>query len=412
MQRSYSVGTNGVIELNVDNISPRYTPEDLFTMGLRSNNPKRSFLFVSKVLGKHIPIKTDTLFNALDDLVEIWAENCFQKKVEELHVPVLVIGFAETATAMGHGFFSKLNCNAMYLHSTRETPENIESLFYACESHSHAVDHNFFLENRSFIEKVQHIVIVDDEITTGNTALNLIRAIDEKYPGKEYSAATFLDWRDNSHREVYRTGIGGKEIGTASLLEGNIRTNTLISPEDHSGTTWGAPSLSPEKWKTVNLDFTQSGFSDGERTFVRGSGRFGIDCDDQVKLDNEIEMAGDEIRKLRRGKKTLFLGQGECMYIPLRLAGEAGENVFFHATTRSPAWPTEHITPYGIKSGISFKALHGEAHQEYLYNILNQGYDEFFLVTEYNCDRSRLESFTALINGAGIKDIKHIVIGK
>ena len=35
--------------------------EDLIVMGNRANNPKRNFLFISKVLGKHLEVKPNIL---------------------------------------------------------------------------------------------------------------------------------------------------------------------------------------------------------------------------------------------------------------------------------------------------------------------------------------------------------------
>ena len=39
------------------------------------------------------------------------------------------------------------------------------------------------------------VVLVDDEITTGKTALNIIRQIQERFPKKEYVLASLLDWQ-------------------------------------------------------------------------------------------------------------------------------------------------------------------------------------------------------------------------
>lgn len=108
-----------------------FDEHQLFDMALRINK-KRSFLFVSKVLGKHlavspqIPILTSHLLahrfmevrfqekhefaekiceaiktqdNVHDTLKESWNNKIFMKQ------PLTIIGFAETATALGHAFF-------------------------------------------------------------------------------------------------------------------------------------------------------------------------------------------------------------------------------------------------------------------------------------------------------------------
>lgn len=48
----------GTLHLDIDHAD--LPPDDLFDLGAR-DNPRRAFLFVSKVLGKHIPVPTETL---------------------------------------------------------------------------------------------------------------------------------------------------------------------------------------------------------------------------------------------------------------------------------------------------------------------------------------------------------------
>ena len=58
-------------------------------------NPKRAFLFVSKVLGRHIPVSPSIMRHAFTDLAELVPD--------DLPEPVLVIGMAETAVGLGAG---------------------------------------------------------------------------------------------------------------------------------------------------------------------------------------------------------------------------------------------------------------------------------------------------------------------
>ena len=48
----------GTLHLDIDHAD--LPPDELFAPGAR-DNPRRAFLFVSKVLGKHIPVPTATL---------------------------------------------------------------------------------------------------------------------------------------------------------------------------------------------------------------------------------------------------------------------------------------------------------------------------------------------------------------
>ncbi|MDR4410622.1 hypothetical protein FO499_30675, partial [Bacillus anthracis] len=47
------------------------------------------------------------------------------------------------------------------------------------------------------------VILVDDEITTGKTALHIIRDIQSKFPRKEYAVLSLLDWRTEEHKQAY-----------------------------------------------------------------------------------------------------------------------------------------------------------------------------------------------------------------
>ncbi len=131
--------------------NPFHMPvESLFSMAARINK-KRSFLFVSKVLGKHIPVNPytpllsgaalglllyremggeaggDTIDELLDQAVHglihpLYAEEAYRKLLAArltLPRPVVFIGFAETATALGHSMYNMFAGGASYIHTTR-----------------------------------------------------------------------------------------------------------------------------------------------------------------------------------------------------------------------------------------------------------------------------------------------------
>ena len=71
---------------------------DLCCFATRANN-KRGFLFVSKVLGKHYPVKPSVMEDVYENL---------SKKITQLtneSKSVCFIGFAETAIGLGGGTF-------------------------------------------------------------------------------------------------------------------------------------------------------------------------------------------------------------------------------------------------------------------------------------------------------------------
>ena len=73
-----------------------YPLTDLFDIAER-RNPKRAFLFVSKVLGRHIPVSPQVMRNVYTQLAEQF--------LGTLDGPVVFIGMAETAVGLGAGVF-------------------------------------------------------------------------------------------------------------------------------------------------------------------------------------------------------------------------------------------------------------------------------------------------------------------
>jgi hypothetical protein len=201
------------VEIEVTENPYQLRIDDLFTMAARINK-KRTFLFVSKVLGKHLPIDankglTTAALLAVRFLESIKGLECrekerlllsFQQGGEfmdqpfiPLHINPIVIGFAETATALGHAFFSCFQ-NADYFHTTREELENQTPGITFEEEHSHATSHRCYVAPE-LLQNNREIILVDDEMTTGKTAINIIRSIHEQFPRKEYTVVSILDWR-------------------------------------------------------------------------------------------------------------------------------------------------------------------------------------------------------------------------
>ncbi|MSX05908.1 MAG: hypothetical protein F2801_06825, partial [Actinobacteria bacterium] len=92
--------------------SSSWTARQLVRPGLR-RNPRRAHLLVSTVLGKHIPVDPDVVIGAGDELAGLVAAAVGGSDVD-------VLGFAETATGLGHTVATALDARC-YVHSTRRT---------------------------------------------------------------------------------------------------------------------------------------------------------------------------------------------------------------------------------------------------------------------------------------------------
>lgn len=197
---------NYSIDIEITYNPHNFALTDLFQMAARINK-KRQFLFVSTVLGKHlavrpqIPMLTGALLammydqqdssqkvNTISSIVQALKEGINVEELQnsvkesvELAQETLFIGFAETATALGHAVFNAFQSNAMYIHTTREVIPHIEPFVTFEEEHSHATSHRIYTEEPDVLQQAKRIVLIDDEITTGNTVINIIETLKKNF---------------------------------------------------------------------------------------------------------------------------------------------------------------------------------------------------------------------------------------
>ena len=156
-----------------------YQLEDLLSFAQRIN-PKRAFLFVSKVLGRHIPVSPQIMRNAFTDLATLVPG--------DLPEPILVIGMAETAVGLSAGVHQALQTRypqALLLNSTRHAQHDENStdmlLTTFSEDHSHASGHLIYQSSDNAIQEQllasKTLIMVDDEASTGNTCINVVNAL-------------------------------------------------------------------------------------------------------------------------------------------------------------------------------------------------------------------------------------------
>lgn len=301
-------------------------------------NLKRGFLFVSKVLGKHIPTKPSIMQNNFKELANL-VEN--KDDLGE----TLVIGFAETATALGQGVFEALNLkNATYIQTTRYNTSK-KRLIEFMEEHSHAPSHILYKPEIS-INSIKSIILVDDEISTGKSVLNIVAELKEVFPDvKKYQVLSMLNW----------SSIKSDEIEFSALFTGNFnfKKNGYTVPKN----------LISETKNPKNLD----------EIIPDNFGRFGVNKKLYFDFKSMLE-------NIAIPKTVLVLGTGEFMYPPFLLAQyleNLNIDVKFQATTRSP------INIDGmIESKISFQDNYFENIDNFLYNIKSKEYEKILICYE------------------------------
>lgn len=376
-----------MIEKNIYN----FKEEDIFVVGKRANNPKRSFLFISKLLGKHLSVNPDVvkatgfLLASLKygfentSFVECIKHNAipdFSKKAKD---DVLVVGFCETATGLGYSVASAIE-GCTYQTTTREPITNVPKLLSFEEEHSHATTHNMF-SNFIKLDNYKEVILVDDEISTGNSLLNLISAINAKSKIKTYNVMTILDWRKPEQIKKFQEfeKLNNVTINVYSLIKGTLDDYPSGVVYQNKNTEINKETIPP----LGNLDALSRFMINtnyGKENYFRNSGRFGITYNDILKTESECKKAAESISKRQKeAKSILILGHGENIYIPSRVASylkEFGKNVEFRTTSLSPIYCDGEI----IKDETLFLDRGNTYH---FYNKKDtQKYDKIILLTE------------------------------
>ncbi|MCK8058242.1 MULTISPECIES: phosphoribosyltransferase [unclassified Fusibacter] len=397
-------------------------PSQLFTLATR-NNPKRRFLFVSKVLGKHLDVDPKTALAA----GRLLALRYFESKNENLAYDrhkvieavkgtqshsftfergykldenVAVLGFAETATALGHSVFSAFEDAGVYYHTTRENYQTVESSLKFEEEHSHATTHYLYEDEDKRLNSYGNVILVDDEISTGNTLLNIIRSIKAKAGNRKFTVLTILDWRSEQSRKKFETFMieEGVEIEVFSLLEGtldrveNFDMSQMVLPvtpaypstKDNQKKQLPdyRPLLMPSYGKKLDHSIADAGY--GSYT-----GRFGLTGDHNKYLSRQAAEFAKVIQPNVVGK-TLVLGLEENMYVPLLIASELKGQLSFRSTTRSPILYFDDVD-YPINEAVALKSTYQKEVVNYLYNMKKNAYDTVLIVAEKASDKHALK---------------------
>ncbi|CAH1207866.1 hypothetical protein PAECIP111893_02798 [Paenibacillus plantiphilus] len=446
-QKKYTYNIAGNLEVSITvQRNPFDLPLDtLFKMAARINK-KRSFLFVSKVLGKHIPVHPHVSLLAGAALGILYAELLGQKSEVSmgeivqaftepetagdvyrrlktapivLDEPTTFIGFAETATALGHSMYDLFAGPARFLHTTREMIAELQSVISFEEEHSHATSHRCYAADSQFFDGNTPIVLVDDEMTTGKTALNIIRELHARFPRKTYVVASLLDWRSTADRAKFEELERELdiEIPCLSLLEGTIEVRGVpVLPENETPPAPVSSSVATViKHVSVAAQFghmnATSLIPDGdsnELPYVMGTGRFGLQQEDNQKLEESCAATAGILKLERKGARTLCLGTGEFMFLPMRIAAMMGEGVYYQSTTRSPVHPVPS-EGYAIQTAFAYPSLDDPGVINYLYNVQDGMYDDLFIFIEREMRQERIDSLVRIVEQLGFKQVNLVV---
>jgi adenine/guanine phosphoribosyltransferase-like PRPP-binding protein len=341
-------------------------------------NPRRAHLLVSRVLGKHLPVDPSVALTAAADLAA--------RVRDVMPEPALVLGYAETATALGQAVAAALP-GAQCVLSTRRP--GTESIVFV-EEHSHAAGHRV-LAPTQLLTQLRPVVLVDDELSSGKTAINTIRALHRQAPHPAYVVASLLDVRPPQQRAEF-AGLAaelGVPVGAVSLLSGSLQVPADAAQRVAPLVAAADPPLAAEPaWPS---QFVDAQWAAG----VRLTARFGWDDADEQTLAGLVRPLAEQLRAAVGGtgpRRVLVLGTEELMYAPLLLAAALAEtgaadglSVTYQSTTRSPVAPLDR-DGYAVRCALAFPACDptpdDPQRMSYVYNVRPGCADHIVVVTD------------------------------
>lgn len=393
---------------------------DLVGLAVR-RNPRRAHLLVSAVLGKHVPTDPRLVYGSglllgelvrarlrgeepsrpgslladalrgvpgtaagLRDLMRAW----------QVPVDAVVLGYAETATALGHSVADALG-GAYYLHSTRRPVVGYATYSGFEEEHSHATSHLLLPADTAAFDRDVPVVLVDDELSTGRTVLNTIEALHAVRPRSHYVLAALVDLRgpaDRARMAALADRLGARidavalAGGHVELPEGVLEAGKALVADLTARAALPDATAATFALSRVGLEWP-AGLPDG--------GRHGFLPEHRERLEKDLARMADAVTDgLGPGaSRVLVLGFEELMYAPLRLAEALadalpGADVRYSTTTRSPVLAVDD-PGYAIRTRLAFPAHDDPADgpgERYAYNVSPapgaEGFDRIVFVVD------------------------------
>ncbi|WP_018654980.1 phosphoribosyltransferase family protein [Actinomadura flavalba] len=396
-------------------------------------NPRRAHLLVSTVLGKHVPTDPRLVHGAgllLGELVRLrlrgrapalpgaghgpllgnavhgthGAVRALRDRMREPRgaVDAVVVGYAETATALGHSVADALG-GAWYLHSTRRPVPGLTPYGAFEEEHSHATGHLLLPSDPAAVSRDVPLVLVDDELSTGTTACNTLRALHATHPRARYVVATLVDVRSEADRVRMRNLAAelGADIDVVALATGRVELPPgVLTSGQRVVAELSALPQPPVPSADHGAGRVDLAWPDG----LPSGGRHGFTPQDRRRLDRELpRMAAVLAAALPpAARRVLVLGCEELMYAPLRLAEALADalpdaRVRYSTTTRSPVLAVDD-PGYAIRTRLTFLSHDDPADgpgDRYAYNVApgadaSRAFDAIVLVVDAPADTPAL----------------------
>lgn len=385
-------------DINIKDNPLNLNIDDYLDLALR-NNKKRRFLFISKNLGKHIPVNPEKVDNLGYLLAKAYKKKYLIYKEEE----ELVIGFAETATALSHSFFNYLESAKLFIHTTRENLDLNRIDFL--EEHSHATEQILYTDKIFSLKNIDTLILVDDEITTAKTCINMIKELQKNYKAKKYVIASILNWIDEKREEEIKAIAKGLNCKIEFVYLFNGSFNFKFDEDKPLINKIEEVNSNKKEVKVNYLDLNLERHLENKK-YLKGTGRFGIDRREQEELINILKASSKKLNSIRENDKILALGVEEFMYIPMILSKFMKGDIYYHSITRSPIIPFNDKN-YPIKKKYKLNSFYNN-NINYLYNVNINNSKECFLFLETFVNEKRIEDIINLLSFVNIEKINII----
>ena len=333
-----------------------YTQNDVLVLAKRHHNTKRTYLLVNPLQAKHLPVSPSKSLEMM---------TCLGKQIAQKYPSAkLVIGFAETATAIAATVAGCFDTECKYIHTTREEYSGLTNWVYFSEEHSHAVEQKLYTKNLAqWISESPQVIFVDDEISTGKTLLNIVEQLRETFPEtktKQIVSASIINRLSPEHEAHFRN------MGIESELLVKVSDADFTSAVAQFEISPAEPIGSRDNAYEENTIHTQEGLMNP---------RLGVDISKYI--ENCKTVAASALNTISDlitpASSILVLGTEECMYPALILGRELERkfpiiSVRCHATTRSPIGIC--VDPsYPIHLGYKIHSFYSDVRETFIYNL-------------------------------------------
>lgn len=388
-----------------------YTEAELVRIAKRENNTRRKYLVVNRLQGKHIPVSPKEALQMFRSLAELIKEAYPSERL-------LMVGFAETATAIGAAV--AIECQAAYMQTTREVIDGVDYLYFS-ESHSHATEQKLVKTDLDkIIGKTDRIVFIEDEVTTGNTILNIVRLIQKTYAQPvSFAVASILNGMNEEALENYKN----LKIPVHYLVKTAHDTYTEIAEQYQADGTCHICTKPQEKeveqQKEVQQQIEMQQTKEAQQPievqeisrWINARRLHTADTYKQAceQLWQEIQQKygyTKYTKETETGRRILVLGTEEFMYPALYVGAkleEAGYTVRMHATTRSPIAVSKE-EKYPLHTRYELASLYDKNRTTFVYDLTE--YEEVLVLTD--AQNQETEGWESLQRALALKQNRQI----